>query len=644
MALAALLLLMAYNWAAGIWLDLVDEGYFLELASRIMRGALPYRDFDTYYTPAVFYLHALTFWLSGEQSVLPVRLVLAVVRTTGLVVLYLLARRIAPPPLALLPALIVFVVDPVPIMWEPHPGTYAYLAMLGTVWWLTEHLDVHRHRSLLLAGVAAGVAFAFKQNIGVFALLAAGAFLVLHERPSRAPWPVDLARFGLVAVLCLSFARLIWSGLNVLYAVVFLAPLVVVCAVLFWDGRRGGPACPWPDVLRHWALLGGGFALVTLLWLVPLVAALGWENVPFELFVGRVNKAPLVYPLELPTPAMRPVLLLLAIPLLGWVWSSFDKLRTGSFDKSSPGSLARLAILPTMAFALLVVLAVVLPTAPMSPMPAEAVTSPEAEFVDWLYQNAGNVLLYLPTLIFWPALAALIWRTLQDGPASAPRWRWYLFVGVIMMFAQYPRVDEIHLLHAGPPIMLAGCGLLIEVWRALAKRPIERWMWMGSAILLIGLAVAPSVGWRIVTLTTPDSGKPRVLDYESLGLARARVLGPGYFVGSVRAVVQYLGERTAPGEPIFVYPVAPMFYFLADRPNPTRYNHVHAGVAPPDEQEVIIQQLAEVRYVIWDHTGVEYWQTHPANRTLTDHLWSCYAPIVDFAPYVILERTSRPGC
>ena len=53
-ALMVLGFFAAYAWSAQFWIDPVDEGYFLDLADRVQHGALPYRDFATYYTPGVF--------------------------------------------------------------------------------------------------------------------------------------------------------------------------------------------------------------------------------------------------------------------------------------------------------------------------------------------------------------------------------------------------------------------------------------------------------------------------------------------------------------------------------------------------------------------------------------------------------------
>jgi hypothetical protein len=54
-ALALVLLFGSGVWLARYGIDVTDEGYFLDLASRVQDGQLPYRDFDTYYTPGLFY-------------------------------------------------------------------------------------------------------------------------------------------------------------------------------------------------------------------------------------------------------------------------------------------------------------------------------------------------------------------------------------------------------------------------------------------------------------------------------------------------------------------------------------------------------------------------------------------------------------
>src|SRR5918911_1466948 len=93
--LGTLAVLGAYAWIARYGIDLVDEGYFLDLATRLQQGQLPYRDFDTYYTPGMLYLQAGTLAVLGQNVVTSRVLRLALPLAGGL----LLSRgaRIVPP-------------------------------------------------------------------------------------------------------------------------------------------------------------------------------------------------------------------------------------------------------------------------------------------------------------------------------------------------------------------------------------------------------------------------------------------------------------------------------------------------------------------------------------------------------------------
>src|SRR2546428_635228 len=55
---AVALICAAYLALAWCDFDLLDEGYSLPNARHVQLGGLPYRDFDSPYTPGVFYLYA----------------------------------------------------------------------------------------------------------------------------------------------------------------------------------------------------------------------------------------------------------------------------------------------------------------------------------------------------------------------------------------------------------------------------------------------------------------------------------------------------------------------------------------------------------------------------------------------------------
>src|SRR5438445_2143315 len=136
LAIVCLLLVLGIDLALiRVGLDAQDEGYFLEQAIRVLHGDLPYRDFDSLYTPALLYLHASLFSLFGDSHVL-------ILRATGLAArallaggLYLVCRPLVRPAIAVLPGLYILVaLDRLPLTWEPHPGWPSAALTVLTVW------------------------------------------------------------------------------------------------------------------------------------------------------------------------------------------------------------------------------------------------------------------------------------------------------------------------------------------------------------------------------------------------------------------------------------------------------------------------------------------------------------------------------
>ena len=107
----------------GFGVDVVDEGYFAQQAVRVLGGEVPYRDFESLYTPGLMYLHAAVFAALGGPYIIGLRIVALAGRAALAVALYALARPLTPPRWAIVPALFVLVgIDFAPVFWWPHPG------------------------------------------------------------------------------------------------------------------------------------------------------------------------------------------------------------------------------------------------------------------------------------------------------------------------------------------------------------------------------------------------------------------------------------------------------------------------------------------------------------------------------------------
>lgn len=70
------------------------------------------------------------------------------------------------------------------------------------------------------------------------------------------------------------------------------------------------------------------------------------------------------------------------------------------------------------------------------------------------------------------------------------------------------------------------------------------------------------------------------------------------------SVVQFLNEHVKAGEPTFVYPYAPMYYFLSAARNPTRYSLLMYQMNTESQFRDAVQSLEtnKVRYVVWDQS------------------------------------------
>ena len=199
--------------------NLLDEGFVLHVAERVMQGQVPYRDFFTQLTPGAFLALAAVFAVTGP-SVLAGRWVTVVIGLLITALLYLGGRRVLSRPTAALTAL-AFPVWGIGQGWF-YPN-YSWFALAGCMVALECTLRAvapspsrgagsgrpgrpgrpsprapSSARPALLwaagAGLACGVAAFCKQNMGLYALLGlAGAVFLFGARNLAPAIPAGLA-------------------------------------------------------------------------------------------------------------------------------------------------------------------------------------------------------------------------------------------------------------------------------------------------------------------------------------------------------------------------------------------------------------------------------------------------------------------
>ena len=145
------LLLLYYNHGFNPW----DEGFIDDSAQRILTGAVMYRDFQSPWAPGSHYLLALIFRVFGTTLFVGkcLRPLYAIPCALGL---YLVGRRVTSPVFAFLPALFLLVLG---------EGSLALIFALAA-FLLAFELRLSQWASWLAAGVCAGLAALFKQEVG----------------------------------------------------------------------------------------------------------------------------------------------------------------------------------------------------------------------------------------------------------------------------------------------------------------------------------------------------------------------------------------------------------------------------------------------------------------------------------------------
>jgi hypothetical protein len=642
-----------YSWASYFRADPLDEGYFVYTSSRVLAGELPYRDFSTPYTPAFFYLNALLFKLFGLDLV-TLRLSLVVVRVALVLLLYRLGRRLMPPTFAALAPLMVLAQDPLPTAWEVHPSWWATLAFVFAVWCASRHRESGRWSWWLSAALAAAVSYAFKQNIGLFALASLTALALTEARalPPASPgsWPTSLVlalpnalvkfalRFGgplCLLALTLGVTWVMRHHLEPLLVLLFALPFGALGAERLTHASRDTDPAAESSALAmmvaRLVLLGSVFLVVTVPWVVVLTLALGPDEGAQRRVVGAVDTAGYYFPLLPLREELRLVLPPVAVaPLVVWVLFGSGPAWFKLGAAVAGGLVCAWSTASFLAAA-----------SEVHPRPARAAMLMSVH-------ATTNLLLYLPALAFWGGFSSLFGARLAGGQAF--QLRWLLLAGSLLMLNQYPRIDEPHLLFSGALIWMPGAFALWLLYRrASSGWTSSRIGFVGRAALFLALlglpllAMWPPLELRREELIVREAAGSLALTtpvYVPLEVPGASVLEREEFARKYRLISEYIRATTAPEERIFVFPAAPLLYYLADRANATRFNHLLPGLLTGADEQETIRRLARVPavYVIWDTFGADYWQAAEAYRELTDFIWDSYEPIESIGGFEILRR------
>ena len=291
----ALVLVAALAYFAGLaryGYHRAEDGDILQLIYRTAHGQQPYIDFVSGYTPLFFYWHAAPLRLSGD-NLMSIRWSLVLVNSLTVWGLYALARTAMPILFAVVaPLAYVAIIPAVPGEFcafnIPYPAWYTTLLTVVAALAMTRWGRDGRPWATAVAGLAAGLAFSFKPNAGLFALVSAALVLVNlaptpQGRLGRWLWWSMLAG-PVVGLICVFGGRMIDRD-----ARLFLWPIfaVVTLRVVYRRVAARQRERLEPQFVGSCLALGLGFATVTVPWLAYFYSRLGWERFVHEvLFIG----------------------------------------------------------------------------------------------------------------------------------------------------------------------------------------------------------------------------------------------------------------------------------------------------------------------------------------------------------------------
>ncbi|MGQ0644128.1 MAG: hypothetical protein ACT4O3_01370 [Elusimicrobiota bacterium] len=223
-------------------------------------------------------------------------------------------------------------------------------------------------------------------------------------------------------------------------------------------------------------------------------------------------------------------------------------------------------------------------------------------------------------------------RDADFRPLAALALQGFLASGIMWV-----RSDRWHIYLAAAP------GLLL--WAALTDRTLRGSRKTGERALLLFFVLGGAVTLPhfYVQRVREAAGRDHRRESSLPRAGRSRL--PDAQANGYEFLGDWISRRTAPGEPIFLFPYNGAVYFLADRPNPSRFPMM-ADAVRPDQQAAAVGQMeaAGLRWIIHDTQN-----THFDAKPVEEFLPVIYAYMRDkfeeaerAGPFVFLKRKGTP--
>jgi hypothetical protein len=239
------------------WLSVI--GFSVAPAERVMNGEIPYRDFLYNYTPGMLWLNASLMKAFGV-SLLTVNYGLLAFKLFSLVALFAITKRLTSRWIALVPVALT-------LSWLGHkyifgvvPTQYSLVFVFVGLLFMLNYDRSDNRLWLFSSGLAIGVVFLFKYNVGILLLATGTALVVLRDSIGLSDTPVSRRLLASI-----KRGAIYWSGFA-----------LVMAALIAYMAFKGALGAMVDHFLHHAAAYSEARAvpLPSLKLIGPAVAAL----------------------------------------------------------------------------------------------------------------------------------------------------------------------------------------------------------------------------------------------------------------------------------------------------------------------------------------------------------------------------------
>lgn len=256
------------------------------------------------------------------------------------------------------------------------------------------------------------------------------------------------------------------------------------------------------------------------------------------------------------------------------------------------------------------------------------------------YEIWQKLVLYLPWVVYPFAgvtsivlVARRLWARLPVGSIEVHTLLAVTLFGLLTLVQAFPRADVTHILFGMQPAFILLGYVCFTCSKVAGSSRVPAIGFLIALLLLLPEATLLRAGYKLTEVGYQT-------EYIPLTTERARgVRANMRTAAEIDQVTAYLTAHTRPGDPIFVVPWAAGFYFLADRPNPTRFDVLL--YSDPDVYPCLMARLDESRpaYVVygyaWDVDGKRFSEYA---QPVDDYIRTRYAIAERFDEYEIWRR------